>query len=174
MGTCNLLGPNCISKFHVRNIIKVELSGLGSVFGRIQSQLKKIKIKTKSLVGRPVTAWAIFAVTWLLTKLHIIARAIMLIGKTLVSNFERFYNPQTISNTLYYKYPSILCPYGMLKLYSFKKTFCRKSNLNSIILLTQPQDQKHQNTKWSNTNKIVYQIAFRVLKIRKCNWSSSL
>lgn len=51
-----------------------------------------------------------------------------------------------------------------------------KNTLITKILFSKPQDQntkRAKQKKYKNTNKFIYQISLRVLKILKGDWSSS-
>ncbi|CAA3026214.1 maturase K, partial (chloroplast), partial [Olea europaea subsp. europaea] len=83
------------------------------------------------------------------------------------SQFLAFLQSQTTSNTLYYKYcRHILSKTCVEPLFIQENTLLKVNHIihNSIDSTTR---SKHKNTKRSNTNKILCQVVFGVLKIKR-------
>lgn len=90
------------------------------------------------------------------------------------SQFLAFLQSQTTSNTLYYKYcRHILSKTCVEPLFIQENTLLKVNHIihNSIDSTTR---SKHKNTKRSNTNKILCQVVFGVLKIKRGDQSSNL
>lgn len=95
-----------------------------------------------------------------------------LFSPTLVAIFSLFFDPKQLHIFHIINIKIIVSPKDVLSLFSFKRTSYRRSNNDLIILLSEPHDQNTKHTKYQNTeNKILYKIAFKVLKFGRGDWS---